>query len=110
MQQDARNSFRVEQAPYWCHRAVTPIWLDDPGVDPGFYETCWHIHVFNCGTENRLRRSPIQRLEWPNTVRPLLFAIDAEVTAEHARLGARYRMEDGQIEIDSIEPIGLPDG
>lgn len=27
----------------------------------------------------------------------------------HVRLGARYRMEEGQIEIDSIEPIGFPD-
>jgi hypothetical protein len=25
------------------------------------------------------------------------------------RVGARYRMEEGQIEIDSIEPIGFPD-
>lgn len=25
------------------------------------------------------------------------------------RAGARYPMEDGEIEIDSIEPIGLPD-
>ena len=25
------------------------------------------------------------------------------------RVGARYRMEDGQIEIDSIKPIGFPD-
>ena len=25
------------------------------------------------------------------------------------RVGARYRMEEGEIEIDSIEPIGLPD-
>jgi len=54
MEQDARNSFRVQQAPYWCHRALTPIWLDDPGINPEFYETCWHTHVFNCGTENRL--------------------------------------------------------
>ena len=27
----------------------------------------------------------------------------------HVREGARYRMEEGEIEIDSIEPIGLPD-
>jgi len=27
----------------------------------------------------------------------------------HVRFGARYPMEEGQIEIDSIEPIGLPD-
>jgi len=27
----------------------------------------------------------------------------------HVRVGARYPMEDGQIEIDSIDPIGLPD-
>lgn len=25
------------------------------------------------------------------------------------KVGARYAMEEGQIEIDSIEPIGLPD-
>lgn len=25
------------------------------------------------------------------------------------RAGSRYRMEEGEIEIDSIEPIGLPD-
>ena len=25
------------------------------------------------------------------------------------RVGGRYRMEDGEIEIDSIEPIGFPD-
>jgi hypothetical protein len=27
----------------------------------------------------------------------------------HVKAGGRYQMEDGQIEIDSIEPIGLPD-
>lgn len=27
----------------------------------------------------------------------------------HIRVGARYRMEEGQIQIDSIEPIGFPD-
>lgn len=27
----------------------------------------------------------------------------------HVRVGARYRMEEGEVEIDSIEPIGLPD-
>ena len=27
----------------------------------------------------------------------------------HVRVGARYRMEEGEIEIDSIESIGLPD-
>ncbi len=30
-------------------------------------------------------------------------------TRPHVRVGARYRMEDGEIEIDSINPIGLPD-
>ena len=25
------------------------------------------------------------------------------------RVGGRYRMEEGEIEVDSIEPIGLPD-
>jgi|SRR5208283_2614553 hypothetical protein len=27
----------------------------------------------------------------------------------HVRVGARYRMDEGEIEIDSIEPIGFPD-
>ncbi len=27
----------------------------------------------------------------------------------HVKVGNRYRMEEGEIEIDSIEPIGLPD-
>ena len=27
----------------------------------------------------------------------------------HVRVGARYPMDDGAIEIDSIEPIGFPD-
>jgi len=27
----------------------------------------------------------------------------------HVKAGARYRMEEGEIEIDSIEPIGFPD-
>jgi hypothetical protein len=30
-------------------------------------------------------------------------------TRPHVRAGGRYRMEDGEIEIDSIEAIGLPD-
>jgi hypothetical protein len=30
-------------------------------------------------------------------------------TRPHVRVGARYRMEDGAIEVDSIEPIGFPD-
>ena len=30
-------------------------------------------------------------------------------TRPHVRAGARYPMEEGQIEIDSIEPIGFPD-
>ena len=30
-------------------------------------------------------------------------------TRPHVRVGARYRMEEGEIEIESIEPIGLPD-
>jgi hypothetical protein len=30
-------------------------------------------------------------------------------TRPHVRIGGRYRMEDGEIEVDSIEPIGLPD-
>lgn len=27
----------------------------------------------------------------------------------HVCVGGRYRMEEGEIEVDSIEPIGLPD-
>lgn len=27
----------------------------------------------------------------------------------HVKVGNRYRMEEGEIEVDSIEPIGLPD-
>ncbi len=30
-------------------------------------------------------------------------------TRPHVKVGARYRMEEGEIEVDSIEPIGLPD-
>ena len=30
-------------------------------------------------------------------------------TRPHVSAGNRYRMEDGEIEVDSIEPIGLPD-
>jgi len=30
-------------------------------------------------------------------------------TRPHVRTGGRYRMEEGEIEIDSIQPIGLPD-
>lgn len=30
-------------------------------------------------------------------------------TRPHVKVGKRYRMEEGEIEIDSIEPIGLPD-
>jgi hypothetical protein len=30
-------------------------------------------------------------------------------TRPHVRVGARYRMEGGEIQIDSIEPIGFPD-
>ena len=30
-------------------------------------------------------------------------------TRPHVKAGNRYRMEDGEIEVDSIEPIGLPD-
>lgn len=29
--------------------------------------------------------------------------------ASHVKVGARYPMEEGEIEIDSIEPIGFPD-
>lgn len=30
-------------------------------------------------------------------------------TSPHVTPGKRYRMEEGEIEVDSIEPIGLPD-
>jgi hypothetical protein len=30
-------------------------------------------------------------------------------TRPHVKAGARYRMEEGSIEVDSIEPIGFPD-
>jgi hypothetical protein len=30
-------------------------------------------------------------------------------TRPHVKVGNRYRMEDGEIEVDSIRPIGLPD-
>jgi hypothetical protein len=30
-------------------------------------------------------------------------------TRPHVRVGGRYKMEEGHIEVDSIEPIGLPD-
>src|SRR5215471_10431283 len=29
-------------------------------------------------------------------------------TRPHVKIGGRYPMEEGQIEVDSIEPIGLP--
>src|SRR5579871_3961355 len=30
-------------------------------------------------------------------------------TRPHVKVGGRYPMEEGQIEVDSIQPIGLPD-
>ena len=30
-------------------------------------------------------------------------------TRPHVKVGTRYRMEEGEIEVDSIEPIGFPD-
>jgi hypothetical protein len=30
-------------------------------------------------------------------------------TRPHVKVGGRYPMEEGEIEVDSIEPIGLPD-
>jgi hypothetical protein len=30
-------------------------------------------------------------------------------TCPHVRVGSRYRMEEGEIEVDSIERIGFPD-
>jgi hypothetical protein len=30
-------------------------------------------------------------------------------TRPHVTVGGRYRMEEGEIEVDSIRPIGLPD-
>jgi hypothetical protein len=33
----------------------------------------------------------------------------ANLDASHVRVGARYRMEEGEIQVDSIQPIGFPD-
>jgi hypothetical protein len=30
-------------------------------------------------------------------------------TRPHVKVGNRYRMEEGEVEVDSIKPIGLPD-
>ena len=30
-------------------------------------------------------------------------------TRPHVKVGARYRMEEGEIEVDSIQPIGFPE-
>ena len=30
-------------------------------------------------------------------------------TCPHVKVGSRYRMDEGEIEVDSIEPIGFPD-
>jgi hypothetical protein len=30
-------------------------------------------------------------------------------TRPHVKVGGRYRMEEGEIEVDSIQPIGFPD-
>jgi hypothetical protein len=30
-------------------------------------------------------------------------------TRPHVKVGGRYKMEEGEIEVDSIEPIGIPD-
>lgn len=30
-------------------------------------------------------------------------------TRPHVKAGGRYKMEEGQIEVDSVEPIGFPD-
>jgi hypothetical protein len=30
-------------------------------------------------------------------------------TRPHVKVGARYRMDEGEIEVDSIKPIGFPD-
>ena len=30
-------------------------------------------------------------------------------TRPHVRVGARYHMEEGEIQVDSIQPIGFPD-
>src|ERR1700675_3364940 len=30
-------------------------------------------------------------------------------TGPHVKVGGRYRMEEGEIEVDSIKPIGFPD-
>ena len=46
-------------------------------------------------------RDPIRRGEITCTVRFW--------THLHVRVGARYPMQEGEIEIDSIQPIGFPD-
>lgn len=46
-------------------------------------------------------REPIRRGEITCTIRFW--------TRSHVRVGARYQMEEGEIEVDSIETIGLPD-
>jgi len=36
-------------------------------------------------------------------------AVCASWMRPHVKVGGRYRMEDGEILVDSIEPIGFPD-
>ena len=36
MEEDARDSFRVRQAPYWCDRTLPAIGLDNPDLAPEF--------------------------------------------------------------------------
>jgi len=52
-------------------------------------------------TFTRRLRDPIRRGEVTCTVRIW--------QRLHVRVGARYAMEEGHIQVDSIQPIGLPD-
>ncbi|MGB8476182.1 MAG: hypothetical protein WCE61_19040 [Candidatus Acidiferrum sp.] len=52
-------------------------------------------------TSNKRLREGIRRGEITCSVRIWM--------RPRVRVGARYRMEEGEIEVDSIEPIGFPD-
>jgi len=55
----------------------------------------------DCMTFTKRLRERVRRGEITCTVRIW--------TRPHVRIGARYRMEEGEIEVDSITPIGFPD-
>jgi len=54
-----------------------------------------------CGHRAKRLRAGVRRGEITCSVRIW--------TRPHVTVGKRYRMEEGEIEIDSITPIGLPD-